>query len=767
MAAEEAGVKFQTIIDVAVNSASLDSSARTIEDSVAKRIESAGARGGRGLGRSIDAALRFIHAEGGPMATLPWSTFAPAAEPSKIAGAPAERALLAGVTSPEAQFANIPQDFVGRTVGSIIANIEKVSAEYLAATGVRATIAAQEDFDPGALKSAEKEVDRLAKTLSILQNTLEEVVTPFERAAEAARKKAQAEEDAAKRAAAARERERAQEDANRQRAVQVDRLAQSRRMGAEGLAFQRQFGLMTGNPFQVVSELVQQYTGIQKIQDDLANSFARLQEAQTKFAGTSTDNAVAMESAQKDLKAAEDEYAGAQKRAGSKQTKVKQIADFALTNIATSGLLFASFAAISTATNAIFEDLGKSIGYLLNPGKAAATTFRDLAASLSKVGGSEGLSKLIRLTEAQMQLAAAAEASMTGQEAVGAYGQTVAGQFAAERFGYSPEQAAVAGTAEGFKDLFLKSAGIDTIAKFGFTLQDTAKVLENLDAETRQRGQEAIDRAREENKPALWLSVANLLAGNFGQAIGGFTGIQIKEMISLDSVFKTVAESSALYASRQAASNQAMLNFENAANSAQQALFDLGLAAPMAKSVVLFGQNFTTDVQGAQQALTDAQTRLTKEQERVNRASAARQKQTQIEEARRRVGQAGVATAGDTVFDVAQRIINAQAELDKAKRSEQIQGNIEKYTKETAVATKALARERGWSALVESTPEMLKSIAKITDPKEQQKAREALRTLYLEFAGSDEIGRAAATIMGLISKYAIRNKSKPVGYEAK
>ena len=471
-----------------------------------------------------------------------------------------------------------------------------------------------------------------------------------------------------------------------------------------------------GNPFIILSTISQTLTGFTGLKRELAEASAALNLLETA-AKTARKGSTKRQQIDDQIAVQQARAAKAQKGLTGATGMARAVADFGLNSLITGAFLSVGFQATSAIIQGVIEDIGKGLDYMLNPAKNAVAAFSNLASALNNVGGAGGLDKLVRLTEAQLDLARSAEGAAAAEGAIAAYTATLRAQAAAGRTGMSVDEATLAEARKTAVEEAKKGFGSDTLFKFGFGIEQGLAAVSGMGPEAQKAFSDEMDRAR---LTALFtgraLDAINPSAEMVATAFEKAAGAAFDASVSLEDI-------------RSAQAKQA---FGSVFGNLQNTLFSGGAIGP------------TGAVQTAQSALSSAQSRLSAEQARVSNANSARQRQMQIAEARRGVGQAGVAGTGDTVFDVAQRIIDAQANLDKTKSSEQIQGNIAKYTKQVADATQALADEKSLAAFAEATPALVEALKSMS---EQDRAAELKKLMSFEFTGNDKTTKALADLL--------------------
>ena len=475
-----------------------------------------------------------------------------------------------------------------------------------------------------------------------------------------------------------------------------------------------------GNPFIILSTISQTITGFAGLKRELFEASAALNqlEAASKTARKGSakrqqiDDQIAVQQAR---------AAKAQKGLSGVTGAVRAVADFGLNSLITGAFLSVGFQATSAVIQAVIDDFSRGLGYLIDPTQRAREAFDKLASSIETVGGATGLGKLVGLTESQVALIEAASRAKDIQPVIDAMLSLGEAQGIALRTGLGPEGVQDEQSRKAYVDSIIKGAGLDTFVKFsryGSETKDVAMARQGVTG----MGPEAL--AAFDKRLAARIAESSRISGTAATPT----------LNDLEAALRSAAEAAydASVNLDSIASAKATQAFENVFTGLQSTLFSGGAVGP------------TGAVQTAQSALSSAQSRLSAEQDRVNRANSARQRQMQIDEARRGVGQAGVAGTGDTVFDVAQRIIDAQANLDKTQRSEQIQGNIAKYTKQVADATQALADEKNLAAFADAAPALVEALKAMTP---EARAAEMKRLMSFEFVGNDKTTKALAELL--------------------
>ncbi len=487
------------------------------------------------------------------------------------------------------------------------------------------------------------------------------------------------------------------------------------------------YSMMTGNPFQTMGELAKRITGSQGLIDRMDAASFELSGAQRAF-GMARRGTEEYAIAEKRLVAATNEMTAATKAAGGTRGKALGVATFGVQNLLTSIGLFGTFQLITVA----FQEAAAQVDRLINPVKYLREELNSVAEAAKAAGG--GLART---------------------EQLGITGDTPLARMLSNMVVVNSAATAVdellAAIAAGAKDF--SSVGLDSIKRLnealgirGYTQMGTAGetyLLRNLQFEANTGRQTTADgynpylgTEEDARRSDLVKAQVELIAKENAQkyAIIGYNdeymaAFQRLTASGLDyaaALNAAAAETGrAIYAEIEAGGARAT------AEGLRARLVQEGMIAP------------TTGVEKAQLAVNEAQLRLSKEQERVSRANAASARQSRIESARRGVGQAGVAGAGDTVFDVAQRIIDAQAQLDEAKRNTAYQGQIASYTKAVKTATEALNGEK----LLEYTKQSTEALAEILPSLSSEEQAKLKRTLQFDFTGNDKTTKALAELL--------------------
>jgi hypothetical protein len=488
------------------------------------------------------------------------------------------------------------------------------------------------------------------------------------------------------------------------------------------------YSMMTGNPFQVMGELAKRITGAQGFITRIDNAIIAFDEANAAMRGLRRNSkqyadALAVRSA------AEAELGAATRSAGSARGVGIGLATFGIQNLLTSVGLFGLFQLITVGA----EALGQALDRAINPVKYLREEIGKVADAAESAGG--GLARTQQLgLKGDTPLARMLDNMITINNAA----KSVDGLLEA--------------IAAGTKDL--TSIGLDSIKRIntalgirGYTQAGTAEetyLLRNAMFESNAQRQTSAGGynpylATEEDarRSGLVRQQVELIAKENAQkyAVIGYNDEYLatfQRLIASGMDYAAALNAAADETSRAIYAEIEASGARSRIGGIRSKLLERGMVVP------------ETPVEKAQVAVTDAQKRLTAEQARVNRINEGNARASRISQARAAVGQAGVAGTGDTIFDVALRVLQAKGALSDAQQQTQYQGKIAQYTKEAAAATKALEDEK-IGAEIMGLREIIPTLSK--------DAQAALKKdLNITFTGTDKLSKLWATLVDELYK---------------
>lgn len=487
---------------------------------------------------------------------------------------------------------------------------------------------------------------------------------------------------------------------------------------AESKAAQQRIRETTGNPFVVVSKLVERFTGIDALNKAVASTQAALISARAAYKSSATEaNLLALKEAEAAAALATGKTTGA-------GFAVKSLVNFALNSVATSVIIFGAFQLIQGAMTALAEAADRAI----NPAKYLAEEIKNIAAAVERAGSGKKYAESLGLS--------GTSPLVTSLDAVRA-----ADQFR------TTFTSVIDAIKAGTKDLsILRADNAKTLAESLGVYSDP--LLASLAPGKGTRG--ILDFIRSAGS-------GNLSDSNADQAVKllseqnalRFKTIGLEERYN--AVFNRIVAAGGTYAAALKGAVDETINyqlnqieFSGAISAAKGALDEYralqlkqGLLAP------------SSAVEVAQANVTSAQNRLSRLQAAVSAASRT----DQVREAQRAVARAGVAGTGSTIFDVAQAVMRAQAEADRARKDAAVQARIAAAQEAVASAQDKLAKAEDQKR----TNELLALIKENTSKLDPQSLADLIKErpeLRIILEGKDKDGiTLAAAINGILGRF--------------
>jgi hypothetical protein len=272
---------------------------------------------------------------------------------------------------------------------------------------------------------------------------------------------------------------------------------------------------------------------------------------------------------------------------------------------------------------------GKLVDQLVNPAKQAALAFNSLADAVSKVGGSDAFAKLLGLEGPLKSLAAAAEAAAGANRNAGNIAQLFGAAGTSGRFGLSADEAVNRDARQKAIEAATKDFGGIGPLSLGFGEKEGRAAASALGQE--DVFNKTLAKAREVAGPIVSAALSeNLVKIALERAAGAAFDAVVKNIPTADPA--KVAERDELVRQRSLAAG----------------------TLPMAQM---------TEIEKMKAGINTDRAKL----DAMSRGGQAAQIARTLADAQTAVGRSGIAGAGDTVFDVAQRRAEAIENLKRAR----------------------------------------------------------------------------------------------------